>query len=161
MGDGGLLLGTSRYLAEAFLPSSRFPGAASHYFGLALSFWVMCFIANAYAVIVRERRAVFKQPIKIHFLQSVLCWLGPAIIVACCLFIAPPGYKFLFVDLLAAGSGSLQMAYFAVTLPMQVTLGVSLSLLWSIAWHLRKVPIEFVKVVLQGTISTKTGADNF
>ena len=112
----------------------------------------MCFIANTYAVIVRERRAVFKQPIKIHFLQSVLCWLGPAIIVACCLFIAPPGYKFLFVDLLAAGSGSLQMAYFAVTLPMQVTLGVSLSLLWSIAWHLRKVRIEFVKVMLQGTI---------
>ena len=113
----------------------------SHYFGLAHSFWAMCFIANTYAVIIRDNRSVFKHPIKFHLMQSALCWLGPAIIVGCCLFIAPPGYKFLFVDLMAAGVGSFQMAYFAVTLPMQVTLLISLCLLWSIVWHLRKVKI--------------------
>lgn len=111
----------------------------SHYFGLAHSFWAMCFIANTYAVIVRDNRAVFKHPIKIHFIQSVFCWLVPAVIVTCCLYISPPGYKFLFIDLMAAGAASARMAYFAVTLPMQVTLGVSLCLLWSIVWHLRKV----------------------
>lgn len=116
-----------------------FLGATSHFFGLALSFWVMCFIANTYAVLVRERRGVFKHPTKIHFQQSLLCWLGPAVIVAGCLFIAPPGYKFVLVDLLAVGTKSFRMAYFAVTLPMQVTLEVSLSLLWSIIWHLRNV----------------------
>ena len=99
----------------------------------------MCFIANTYSVIVHNKRAVFKHPIKFHLLQSILCWLVPAVIVVGCRFIAPPGYKFLFVDHMAAGPGSLQMAYFAVTLPMQVSLGVSLCLLWSIVWNLRKV----------------------
>ena len=118
----------------------------SHYFGLAHSFWAMCFIANTYAVIVHDNRTVFKHPIKIHLIQSILCWLGPAVIVAGCLYIAPPGYKFLFVDLMVAGVGSVQMAYFAVTLPMQVTLGVSLCLLWGIVWHLRKVRTNKCKV---------------
>ena len=118
---------------------STFSGATSHFFSLAHSFWAMCFIANTYAVIVRHRRGVFKHPIKFHLMQSVLSWLGPAIVVVCCLFISPPGYRFLFVDLLAVGTDSIQMAYFAVTLPMQVTLGVSLCLLWSIVWCLRKV----------------------
>ena len=114
-------------------------GATSHYFGLANSFWAMCFIANTYGVIILNKRAVFKHPIKFHLIQSVLCWVVPAIIVVGCRFIAPPGYKFLFVDHLAAGSANLQMAYFAVTLPMQISLGVSLCLLWSIVWNLRKV----------------------
>ena len=127
---------------------SDFLGTTSHFFGLALSFWVMCFIANTYAVLVRERRGVFKHPMKIHFIQSLLCWLGPAIIVAGCLFIAPPGYKFVLVDLLAAGTTSFRMAYFAVTLPMQVTLVVSLSLLWSIIWNLRNVS-ESKKIAYQ------------
>jgi len=121
-----------------------FPGATSHYFGLAHSFWAMCFIANTYAVIVHDRRGVFKHPIKFHLLQSVLCWLGPAVIVAGCLFFAPPGYRFLFVDLMAAGTESSKVTYFAVTLPMQVTLAVSLCLLWSIVWHLRKVLSELM-----------------
>ena len=103
----------------------------------------MCFIANTYSVIVHNKRAVFKDPIKFHLLQSILCWLAPAVIVVGCRFIAPPGYKFLFVDHMAAGPGSLQMAYFAVTLPMQVSLGVSLCLLWSIVWNLRKVIKEY------------------
>ena len=116
-------------------------GAMSHYFGLAHSFWAMCFIANTYAVVINDNRSIFKHPIKFHLIQSVFCWLGPAVILASCLYIAPPGYKFLFVDLMMAGVGNIQMAYFTVTLPMQVTLGVSLCLLWSIVWHLRKVQI--------------------
>ena len=99
----------------------------------------MCFIANTYAVIINNNRAVFKHPIKWHLIQSVVCWVVPVIIVAGCRFIAPPGYKFLFMDHLTAGPESHQMAYFAVTLPMQVTLLVSLCLLWSIVWHIRKV----------------------
>ncbi|KAJ7391807.1 hypothetical protein OS493_016095 [Desmophyllum pertusum] len=124
-------------------------GATSHYFGLAHSFWTMCFIANTYAVIIQANRGVFKHPIKFHLIQSVLCWLGPAIIVAGCLYFAPPGYKFLSVDLMTAGPGSIQMAYFAVTLPMQVTLGVSLCLLWSIVWYLRKARLDSTKRVIR------------
>ena len=99
----------------------------------------MCFVANTYAVIIHHNKVVFKHPIKIHLMQSVLCWLVPTIIVASCLCFAAPGYKFFFMDFMAVGAASMQMAYFAMTLPMQVTLGVSLCLLWTIVWHLRKV----------------------
>lgn len=124
-------------------------GAMSHYFGLAHSFWAMCFIANTYAVIIHDNRSIFKHPIKFHLMQSVFCWLGPAVIVASCLYIAPPGYKFVSVDLMMAGAGSTEMAYFAVTLPMQVTLGISLCLLWSIVWHLRKARLDSTKRVIR------------
>lgn len=140
-----------------------FSGATSHYFSLAHSFWAMCFIVNTYAVIVHERRGVFKRPVKFHFMQSVFSWLGPAGIVLGCLFISPPGYRFVFADLLAAGTDSTQMAYFAFTLPMQVSLGVSLCLLWSIVWCLRKVVKLFLVTCLtfqcpvkHDTIGTKT-----
>lgn len=119
-------------------------GAGSHYFILAHSFWAMCFIANTYAVIIHDNRAVFKHPIKIHLMQSVLSWLVPAFIVAGCLYFAPPGYTFLFMDHMSAGAQSIQMAYFTFTLPMQVTIYVSLHLLWSIVWHLRKVKILLI-----------------
>lgn len=141
----------------------HFSGATSHYFSLAHSFWAMCFIVNTYAVIVHERRGVFKRPVKFHFMQSVFSWLGPAGIVLGCLFISPPGYRFVFADLLAAGTDSIQMAYFAFTLPMQVSLGVSLCLLWSIVWCLRKVVKLFLVTCLtlhcpvkHDTIVTKT-----
>ena len=124
---------------------STFSGATSHYFGLAHSFWAMCFVANTYAVIIHHNKVVFKHPIKIHLMQSVLCWLVPAIIVASCLCFAPPGYKFFFMDLMTVGAASMRMAYFAMTLPMQVTLGASLCLLWSIVWHLRKVTGIIIK----------------
>ncbi|XP_044179446.1 uncharacterized protein LOC122960942 [Acropora millepora] len=124
-------------------------GATSHYFGLALSFWVTCFIANAYAVIVHHKRAVFKHPSRIHFIQSLLCWVGPAVIVACCLLVDPPGYTFLFVDLLAAGPTSTRRAYFSATLPRQVTLVLSLCLLWAIVWHLRKARLDKIKRVIR------------
>lgn len=140
-----------------------FSGATSHYFSLAHSFWAMCFIVNTYTVIVHERRGVFKRPVKFHFMQSVFSWLGPAGIVLGCLFISPPGYRFVFADLLAAGTDSIQMAYFAFTLPMQVSLGVSLCLLWSIVWCLRKVVKLFLVTCLtfqcpvkHDTIGTKT-----
>ena len=132
-----------QYVLTFFHFFSTFLGATSHYFGLAHAFWSMCFIANTYAVIIHDNRAVFKHPIKLHLMQSVLCWLMPAVIVVGCLYLAPPGYKFYFLDLMGAGSVSIQMAYFAVTLPMQVTLGVSLCLLWSIVWHLRTVKVFF------------------
>ena len=131
------------YRSEMISFSFSFPlfslGATTHYFGLALSFWVTCFIANTYAVIVRHKRAVFKHPTRIHVIQSLLCWVGPAIIVAACLLVDPPGYTFLFMDLLAAGPTSTRRAYFSATLPKQVTLVLSLCLLWAIVWHLRKV----------------------
>ena len=140
-----------------------FSGATSHYFSLAHSFWAMCFIVNTYAVIVHERRGVFKHPMKFHFMQSVFSWLGPVGIVLGCLFISPPGYRFVFADLLAAGTDSIQMAYFAFTLPMQLSLGVSLCLLWSIVWCLRKVVKLFLVTCLtfhcpvkHDTIVTKT-----
>lgn len=128
------------YLLSSFNISLHFfPGAISHYFGLAHSFWAMCFVANTYGVIIHHNKAVFRHPVKIHLIQSVLGWLVPAMIVGSCVFLAPPGYKFYFMDLMTAGMASIRMAYFAVTLPMQITLGVSLCLLWSIVWHLRKV----------------------
>ena len=116
-----------------------FLGALTHYFCLAHSFWSMCFVANTYAVVVHHNRAVFKHPIKIHLMQSVLGWLVPAVIVASCLYFCQPGYKFYFMDLMSAGPASSEMAYFAISLPLTVTLGVSLCLLWSIVWHIRKV----------------------
>ncbi|RMX47329.1 hypothetical protein pdam_00012599 [Pocillopora damicornis] len=124
-------------------------GAGSHYFILAHSFWAMCFIANTYAVIIHDNRAVFKHPIKIHLMQSVLSWLVPAFIVAGCLYFAPPGYTFLFMDHMSAGAQSIQMAYFTFTLPMQVTIYVSLHLLWSIVWHLRKARLDATKRVIR------------
>lgn len=131
-------------------------GATSHFFGLALSFWAMCFIANTYAVIIHRRKGVFKHPTRIHFIQSIVCWMGPAIIVVGCLYIAPPGYTFLFADLLAVGPASIQMAYFAVTLPMQVTLVVSLCLLWAIIWHLRKARLDRTKRVIRAREETES-----
>ena len=116
-----------------------FLGALTHYFCLAHSFWSMCFVANTYAVVVHHNRAVFKHPIKIHIMQSVLGWLVPAVVVASCLYFCQPGYKFYFMDLMSAGPASSEMAYFAISLPLTVTLGVSLCLLWSIVWHIRKV----------------------
>lgn len=116
-----------------------FLGALTHYFCLAHSFWSMCFVANTYAVVVHHNRAVFKHPIKIHLMQSVLGWLVPAVVVASCLYFCQPGYKFYFMDLMSAGPASSEMAYFAISLPLTVTLGVSLCLLWSIVWHIRKV----------------------
>ena len=114
-------------------------GALTHCFGLAHAFWSLCFVANTYAVIIHHNKVVFRYPIRIHLLQSVFGWLVPVVIVACCIYFASPGYKFYFMDLMTAGLTSPEMAYFSVTLPMQVTLGVSLCLLWSIVWHLRKV----------------------
>ena len=116
-----------------------FVGALSHYFCLAHSFWSMCFVTNTYSVVVHHNRAVFKHPIKIHLMESVLGWLVPAVIVASCLYFCQPGYKFYFMDLMSAGPASSEMAYFAIALPLTVTLGVSLCLLWSIVWHIRKV----------------------
>ena len=101
----------------------------------------MCFVGNTYAVIVQEKRTVFRHPVKTHLIQSLFCWLAPALVVAGCLFFAPPGYIFLFADLLGAGPASMDVAYFAVTLPVQATLGISLCLLWCIVWYLRKVRI--------------------
>ena len=119
--------------------SYGFTGALSHCFGLAHAFWSMCYVANTYTVIIYHNKAVFRHPIRIHFMQSLLGWLVPMVIVASCLYFAFPGYKFYFMDLMSAGAASPRMAYFSVTLPMQVTLGVSLCLLWSIVWHLKRV----------------------
>lgn len=124
-------------------------GALTHYFCLAHSFWSMCFVANTYAVVVHHNRAVFKHPIKIHLMQSVLGWLVPAVVVASCLYFCQPGYKFYFMDLMSAGPASSEMAYFAISLPLTVTLGVSLCLLWSIVWHIRKARLDSTKRVIR------------
>ena len=118
---------------------SSFVGVLSHYFCLAHSFWAMCFVGNTYAVVIRHDRAVFKHPIKIHLVQSLLGWFVPAVIVASSLYFAQPGYKFYFMDLMSAGPASPKMAYLAVLLPLSVTLGVSVCLLWSIVWYIRQV----------------------
>ena len=114
------------------------PGGLCHYFSLAVSFWAMCFVVNTYQVIVRNNKAIFKRPGLFHLLQSGLCWVAPAITVVICLLLGP-GYKFLFVDFLVAVPGSMAMTYYAFTLPLQVSLGISLCLLWSIVWCLRTV----------------------
>ncbi|XP_068670316.1 uncharacterized protein [Montipora foliosa] len=129
-------------------------GALTHCFGLAHAFWSLCFVANTYAVIIHHNKVVFRYPIRIHLLQSVFGWLVPVMIVACCIYFASPGYKFYFMDLMTAGLTSPEMAYFSVTLPMQVTLGVSLCLLWSIVWHLRKARLDSTKRVIRAREET-------
>ncbi|XP_074622826.1 uncharacterized protein LOC141881070 isoform X2 [Acropora palmata] len=64
------------------------------------------------------------------------------------------GYKFYFMDLMSAGAASPRMAYFSVTLPMQVTLGVSLCLLWSIVWHLKRARLDTTKRVIRAPEET-------
>lgn len=129
-------------------------GALTHCFGLAHAFWSMCYVANTYTVIIYHNKAVFRHPIRIHFMQSLLGWLVPMVIVASCLYFAFPGYKFYFMDLMSAGAASPRMAYFSVTLPMQVTLGVSLCLLWSIVWHLKRARLDTTKRVIRAPEET-------
>ncbi|XP_067022503.1 uncharacterized protein [Acropora muricata] len=129
-------------------------GALTHCFGLAHAFWSMCYVANTYTVIIYHNKAVFRHPIRIHFMQSLLGWLVPMVIVASCLYFAFPGYKFYFMDLMSAGAASPRMAYFSVTLPMQVTLGVSLCLLWSIVWHLKRTRLDTTKRVIRAPEET-------
>ena len=119
-------------------------GALCHYFSLAQSFWAMCFVTNTYQVIVRDNKTVFNHPISSHLAQSLFCWLTPILIVLTCLVLGP-GYKFLFADFLVAGPGTLAMTYYASTLPLQISLGVCLCLLWSIIWCLRKASAKIVK----------------
>ncbi|XP_015779035.1 PREDICTED: uncharacterized protein LOC107356918 isoform X2 [Acropora digitifera] len=114
----------------------------------------MCYVANTYTVIIYHNKAVFRHPIRIHFMQSLLGWLVPMVIVASCLYFEFPGYKFYFMDLMSAGAASPRMAYFSVTLPMQVTLGVSLCLLWSIVWHLKRARLDTTKRVIRAPEET-------
>lgn len=116
-------------------------GALCHYFTLCLSFWSTCFILNTYLVVVRGTRKLFDSSVRIHFGQSLLCWVGPAIIVAICIYVKypAPAYKIAFVDFMNAAPCGEVLKYVAVTLPMQVTLGTSLCLLWSVTWCIRRV----------------------
>ncbi|KXJ15291.1 uncharacterized protein LOC110237503 [Exaiptasia diaphana] len=115
-------------------------GASCHYFTLCLSFWSTCFILNTYLVIVKGTRKLFESSVLIHFCQSIACWVVPAIIVAGCIYVKypAPAYKIAFVDFMTAAPCGELLKYLAVTLPMQLTLGVSLCLLWSITWCIRR-----------------------
>ncbi|KAK3726591.1 hypothetical protein QZH41_009767, partial [Actinostola sp. cb2023] len=119
-------------------------GASGHYLSLALSFWSTCFIANTYLVVVKGNRKIFESSVLIHIIQSLLCWVGPAIIVAICFFVKypSPAYSIAFVDFMTAGPSGEIMNYLAVTLPMEITLGISLCLLWSTTWCIRRSRLD-------------------
>lgn len=117
-------------------------GALMHYFNLAICFWSTCFVANTYSVIVLQQQFIFEHSTVFHVIQLLFCWLGPAVIVVCCVMFDSPAYKFLLVDFLTAQPSHAHMAYFAITLPMQLSLGVSLVLLCSIVRFLRKARHE-------------------
>lgn len=118
-------------------------GVLCHYFTLCLSFWSTCFILNTYLVVVKGTRKIFESAVLIHLIQSLLCWVGPAIIVVICIYVKypSPAYKISFVDFMTASPCGELLTYLAVTLPMQVTLGTSLCLLWSITWCIRRVSL--------------------
>lgn len=104
----------------------------------------MCFITNTYLVVVKGNRLLFERSILVHIIQSLLCWLLPAVIVAGCIYSGYPtsAYKMLFIDFMTAGPSGDVLTYLSVTLPMQVTLSISLCLLWSVTWCIRRVGVE-------------------
>ena len=116
-----------------------YSGAFMHYFNLAICFWSTCFIANTHSVIVLQQQFIFEHSTAFHLTQLVFCGLGPAIIVVCCIMFDSPAYVFLLVDFLTAQTNHAHMAYYAMTLPMQLSLGISLVMLCSIIRFLRKV----------------------
>ncbi|XP_031566765.1 uncharacterized protein LOC116301788 [Actinia tenebrosa] len=133
-------------------------GASSHYFTLALCFWSMCFITNTYLVVVKGNRLLFERPILVHIIQSLLCWVLPAIIVASCIYskYPNPAYKMFFVDFMTAGPTGDVLTYLSVTLPMQITLSISLCLLWSVTWCIRRSRLDHTRNAIRPDKETQS-----
>ncbi|XP_028394257.1 uncharacterized protein LOC114518430 [Dendronephthya gigantea] len=114
-------------------------GFISHYFFLAFCFWSLCYVVNAYSVIIRRAHKIFDKRCKYHLIQFSICSLLPALLVALNMAIKQPGYKSLFIDRMTSVFTSPVLEYVTFTLPVQVAIGISVSLLWSIIRFVRKV----------------------
>ena len=106
---------------------------------LTLCFWLSCYIVNTYLLLVLNRHHTFMRPLKLHMAQILFCLIAPLIFVGICLLVDPPGYNMLFKDRLAVLPSSPNLVFSTITIPVQLSFGVSLSLLVSIARQIRKV----------------------
>ncbi|XP_032239579.1 uncharacterized protein LOC116619181 [Nematostella vectensis] len=139
-------------------PYITIQGVFCHYFSLATCMWAVCFVANTYAVVVKDNRKLFDRPTLLHFAQSLACWLVPAIIIACGYYSKYPDplYTIAFIDWMGAMPSGNTTAYVSLTLPMQITLGVSLCLLWNITWYIRRARLDNTRHTIRADEDTKS-----
>lgn len=123
--------------------SSFFAGALTHYFFLAFCFWSLCYVINAYTVIVRHVHKVLYKKHKYHLIQLLICSFTPALFVALNIAIEKPGYETLFLDRMTSVFTTPTGEYVTFTLPIQISLGITISLLWAIVRYVRKVSKGF------------------
>jgi hypothetical protein len=116
-------------------------GVISHYFFLAFCFWSLCYVINAYSVIIKRAHKIFDKKCKYHFIQFSICSILPALFVIVNMASKKPGYKSLFLDRMTSVFTSPVLEYVTFTLPVQIAIGISVSLLWSIIRFVRKVSI--------------------
>lgn len=114
-------------------------GVISHYFFLAFCFWSLCYVINAYSVIIKRAHKVFDKKRKYHLIQFSICSTLPALLVAVNMAVNKPGYKSVFLDRMTSVFTSPVLEYVTFTLPVQIAIGISVSLLWSIIRFVRKV----------------------
>jgi SNF family Na+-dependent transporter len=114
-------------------------GVISHYFFLAFCFWSLCYVINAYSVIIKRAHKVFDKKRKYHLIQFSICSTLPALFVVLNMTAKKPGYKSLFLDRMTSVFTSPVLEYVTFTLPVQIAIGISVSLLWSIIRFVRKV----------------------
>ena len=116
-----------------------FLGVISHYFFLAFCFWSLCYVINAYSVIIKHAHKIFEKKFKYHVIQFCICSTLPAGLVAVNMAAKKPGYKSLFLDRMTSVFTSPLLEYMTFTFPVQIAIGISVSLLWSIISFVRKV----------------------
>ncbi len=123
-------------------------GVISHYFFLAFCFWSLCYVINAYSVIIKRAHKVFDRNVNTILFSFSICSTLPALFVVLNMTAKKPGYKSLFLDRMTSVFTSPVLEYVTFTLPVQIAIGISVSLLWSI--------IRFVRKVSQGTYILRT-----
>lgn len=113
-------------------------GAVCHYLLLMLCFWLLCYVANTFLLIVLEKRHIFTNP-KLHVAQLMLCTIAPSIFVAICLLVEQPGYHMIFKDRMAILPSTYILVFGTITLPVLLITGASLTMLIAVVRRIRKV----------------------
>ena len=114
-------------------------GVISHYFFLAFCFWSLCYVINAYSVIIKRAHKIFEKKCKYHLIQFCICSTLPAALVAVNMAVKKPGYKSLFLDRMTSVFTSPVLEYLTFIFPVQIAISISVSLLWSVIHFVRKV----------------------
>ncbi|XP_028404494.1 uncharacterized protein LOC114527094 isoform X2 [Dendronephthya gigantea] len=113
-------------------------GAVCHYLLLMLCFWLFCYVANTFLLIVLEKRHIFTNP-KLHVIQLMFCTIAPSIFVAICLLVEQPGYHMIFKDRMAILPSTYILVFGTITLPILLMSGASLTMLIAVVRCIRKV----------------------